>query len=103
MFALVVELHVKPGLREQFLAAIGENSAASVRDEEGCLRFDVVQDDADPDHFFLYEVYADDAAFQAHRAAAHFHRWRAAAAVCLREGDGQRNVSCRTVFPRDYR
>ena len=103
MFALVVELHVKPTMRERFLEAIGENSAASVRDEPGCLRFDVVQDDADPDHFFLYEIYADDAAFQAHRQAPHFAKWRQAAAVCLREGDGQHNVACRTVFPQDYR
>jgi autoinducer 2-degrading protein len=100
MFTLVVDLNVKPGMRDRFLAAIEANATASLRDEPGCVRFDVVQDNDDPDHFFLYEVYEDEAAFRAHRAAPHFPRWRAAAAVCLREDGGQTNTYCTTVFPR---
>ena len=100
MFTLVVDLNVKPGMRERFVAAIEENAAASLRDEPGCLRFDVVQDNDDPDHFLLYEIYEDEAAFHAHRAAPHFPRWREAAAVCLREGDGQTNTYCTPVLPR---
>jgi (4S)-4-hydroxy-5-phosphonooxypentane-2,3-dione isomerase len=98
VFALVVELNVKPDKRRQFLQAIETNATASVRDEPGCLRFDVVQDRDDSDHFVLYELYNDDAAFEAHRSAPHFSAWRAAAATCLRPGDGQRNVSCNVVF-----
>jgi (4S)-4-hydroxy-5-phosphonooxypentane-2,3-dione isomerase len=98
VFALVVELYVRPDKRQQFLRAIEANATASVRDEPGCFRFDVVQDRDDPDHFFLYEVYTDEAAFEAHRSAPHFPVWRAAAATCLRADDGQRNVSCNVVF-----
>jgi (4S)-4-hydroxy-5-phosphonooxypentane-2,3-dione isomerase len=87
-------------MRSRFLEAIQENAAASLRDEPGCVRFDVVQDNDDANHFMLYEVYADAAAFEAHRAAPHFPRWREAAAVCLREVDGQKNTYCTTVFPR---
>jgi autoinducer 2-degrading protein len=76
MFALVVPLKVKPEMREKFLAAAQDDSICSVRDEPGCLRFDVLEDEADPNHFLLYEIYRDDAAFQAHREAPHFARWR---------------------------
>jgi autoinducer 2-degrading protein len=76
MLGLVVSLRVKPEQRERFLAGIKENAASSVRDEPGCLRFDVLEDEADPNHFLLYEIYRDDAAFQAHREAPHFARWR---------------------------
>lgn len=90
-YVLHVELRARPERREQFLAAIRENATASVRDEPGCSRFDVVQDLADPDHFYLYEVYRDEAAFGEHRSAPHFRRWREAAAECL-VPDGQTNT-----------
>ena len=38
------------------LTAITENAAASVRDEAGCLRFDVMEDAQRPTHYF-YEIY----------------------------------------------
>jgi len=91
MLALIVELHVRPEMREEFLQAVTENSAASIRDELGCLRFDHVVDAEDPLHFFFYELYADEEAWAAHRRAPHFARWRAAANRCVTEG-GQRNV-----------
>jgi len=56
----------------------------------------VLADVADPHHFVLHEVYADEAAVQAHRAAPHFRRWRAAADLCLQEGS-QVNTLCTPV------
>ena len=56
MYALVVPLKVKPEMREKFLAAALEDSTCSLRDEPGCLRFDVLQDNSDPNKFFFYEV-----------------------------------------------
>ncbi len=79
MFSLMVEVRVRPERREEFLAAISANAEASVRDEPGCLRFDVCSVAADPDRFVFYELYADADAFAAHRAAAHFQAWRQAA------------------------
>ena len=103
MFVLVVSLKVKPERREDFLKAAQEDSRGSSNDEPNCLRFDVVEDNAVPNHFYFYEVYVDEAAFEAHRNSPHFPRWREAASVCLRTGDGQRNVFARTVYPEDYR
>lgn len=76
MFSLVVQLEIRPEGREEFLAAMAANAEASVRDEPGCLRFDVCAVEGDPHRFVLYELYADDGAFEAHRAAPHFAVWR---------------------------
>jgi (4S)-4-hydroxy-5-phosphonooxypentane-2,3-dione isomerase len=101
MKALVVSLNVKPDMREQFLAAAQDDSTCSVRDEPGCLRFDVLQDVNDENRYYFYEVYRDDAAFAAHATMPHFARWRQAAAECL-NGDVQR-TDATTLFPSDYR
>jgi quinol monooxygenase YgiN len=79
MLALVVSLQVKPGHRDAFLAAITENAKRSVTDEPGCRYFDVTVDTTDDHHFVFYELYADQAALDAHRAAPHFAVWRRAA------------------------
>lgn len=87
MFAVIVSLQVRPEKREEFLQAIRINSEASLRDEPGCLRFDVLSDTESPDHFVLYEVYRDEHAFRVeHRNAAHYAEWRKAADRCLSEG-----------------
>lgn len=52
--------------------AMQVNAAASVRDEPGCLTFDVMRDRSDVDLVWLYEVYVDEAAFEAHTQTAHF-------------------------------
>ena len=80
MLALVVSLQVKPGHRDAFLAAITEQAERSFTDEPGCLFFDVTVDTTDDHRFVFYELYADQAAIEAHRAAPHFAVWRAAAA-----------------------
>ena len=79
MFSLVVQMEVRPGRREEFLAGMAANAAASVRDEPGCLRFDVCSDEADENRFLLYELYTDAEAFAAHKASPHFAQWRAIA------------------------
>ena len=43
MFSLWVTLEITPEGREEFLEAIAINARASVRDEEGCYRFDVIE------------------------------------------------------------
>ncbi len=76
MFSLMVQMEVRPDRREEFLAGMAANAEASVRDEPGCLRFDVCSVDGDENRFLLYELYADAEAFAAHKASPHFARWR---------------------------
>ena len=79
MFSLVVQMEVRPGRREEFLAGMAANAEASVRHEPGCVRFDVCSVEADQNRFVLYELYVDADAFAAHKASSHFAAWRAIA------------------------
>ena len=79
MFSLVVQMEVRPGRREEFLAGMAANAEASVRDEPGCLRFDVCAVGGDENRFLLYELYTDADAFAAHKASPHVAQWRAIA------------------------
>ena len=76
MFSLVVQMQVRPDRREEFLAGMAANAEASVRNEPGCLRFDISAAAADGNRFFLYELYTDAEAFEAHKASPHFAQWR---------------------------
>ncbi len=79
MFSLVVQMEVRSGRREEFLAGMAANAESSVRDEPGCLRFDVCSVEGDENRFLLYELYTDADAFAAHKTAPHFAQWRAIA------------------------
>jgi (4S)-4-hydroxy-5-phosphonooxypentane-2,3-dione isomerase len=79
MFSLMVQMEVRPGRRAEFLAGMAANAESSVRDEPGCLRFDVCAVGSDENRFVLYELYTDAAAFEAHKASPHFARWRTVA------------------------
>ena len=85
MFSLIVHLQIDPTGRDEFLDAIRTNAEASVRDEPGCLRFDVCSVADDPNRFVLYELYADLAAFADHKAAPHFADWRTVASRVVLE------------------
>jgi quinol monooxygenase YgiN len=83
MIALFVTLEVRPALRENLLAAITAQAAASLEREPGCRRFDVCVDTADPNRLLLYEVYEDEGALDAHGGTPHFALWQAAADECV--------------------
>jgi (4S)-4-hydroxy-5-phosphonooxypentane-2,3-dione isomerase len=74
MFVNAVDLDIMPAERENFLAAVKENGAAAAN-EPGCRRFDILNLASDPNHFFLYEVYDNEAAFKAHRETEHFKKY----------------------------
>jgi autoinducer 2-degrading protein len=77
MQALIVEFRIHPPFIEAFEKAIVENARASREEEAGCRQFDVCRDPADPSIFFLYELYDDEAAIQAHLQSPHFLRMNA--------------------------
>src|SRR6266516_1758779 len=98
MYALVVSLKVKPEHRDRFLATIEDDAICSERDEPGCLRFNVLQEEADQNSFCLYEIYRDKDAFAAHRETPHLKRFSAAVAEAL---DGPTQVTLtNTIFTR---
>ena len=96
MIAMWVKVKVKADRKADFLKAIEVDALGSEGDEPGCARFNVLQDQSDPNTYYFYEVYRDEAALEAHRAAPHYAVWRAAADTL--DGPTQA-VRCSTVFP----
>jgi quinol monooxygenase YgiN len=74
-YAITVAFELVPGAAEAFLAAIRENAERSVAVEPRCRRFDVLTPIGEGPAIFLYEIYADRAAFEDHLASAHFRRF----------------------------
>ena len=98
MHILHVHLKVKPERIDEFIAASVENAQNSVR-EAGCVRFDIVQDTADPSHFEFIEVYRDQAAHASHRDSEHYKTWAGLAEEMMAE-PRSRNLY-RNIYPPD--
>ena len=81
-YVLQVEIRIKPENVGGFMAKALENAAAA-RKEPGCRTFDVLVDPADKTKVMLYEVYADEKAFEAHQATPHFKKYLAEAVPLL--------------------
>lgn len=77
MFVVCVEFETHPDQADGFADLVGRNAALSLALEPGCHRFDVCRDRAAPHRFFLYELYDDLPAFEAHKGMAHFREFDA--------------------------
>ena len=84
MLVVHVQVQVKPECVEAFKAATLANARASVQ-EPGIARFDVLQQQDDPTRFTLIEAYRTDDAPAAHKATAHYARWRDAVEPMMTE------------------
>ena len=98
MAMLVVHVHarVRPERVAEFLDATEVNANASLG-EPGVARFDVIQDQADPAHVVLVEVYRDDDAAAAHKQTPHYAAWRDAVADMMAEPRASTRFAA--VFP----
>ena len=96
MLAVHVHARVRPERVAEFLAATQVNAHASLA-EPGVLRFDVIQDQADPAHVVLVEVYRDDEATAAHKLTPHYATWRDTVAEMMAEPRASTKFS--VVFP----
>lgn len=75
-FVVIAQYRVRAGDEERVADALGE-MVEPTRAEPGNLDYQVFRDPNDPSLFVLFERYADEAAFDAHRATAHFSTWLA--------------------------
>jgi autoinducer 2-degrading protein len=76
LLVMAVDYDVVPGQIDAFLAALKENGAASVK-EPGCRELNVTVSQKDPNHVFIFEVYDNAAAVEAHLATDHFKKYKA--------------------------
>ena len=72
MFIVAVEFKIKEEHVDAFRERVLQQAADSLENEAACHQFDVCVDPEFPSTFFLYEVYDDAAAFDAHRKMDYF-------------------------------
>ena len=75
MKASLATIRVKEEHLEEFLVGMRAHAQASLA-EPGCVRFDVMQDAEEPTLVYLWEVFRDEAANEAHTASDHSAQWR---------------------------
>jgi quinol monooxygenase YgiN len=74
MLVVIARYRALPGRGDEVAELLAPHIAAT-RAEPGCEGFLVNRSVEDGDRFVLYEQYADEAAFQAHRESPHFERY----------------------------
>jgi autoinducer 2-degrading protein len=66
MYSVLAHITIYPHQVEEFITLVRQYALEYLRDEPGTLRYDVIQDENDPTHFYFHETYADQAAFHTH-------------------------------------
>jgi autoinducer 2-degrading protein len=84
MLIVHVNIRVKLEFVGAFKEATLENARASRR-EAGIARFDLIQDAEHSDRFVLIEIYRTTEAPAAHKATAHYAKWRDTVAEMMAE------------------
>lgn len=71
-YLVVAEFQVKQGSFDKFIAEALKVAAASLRDEPGCQRYDVLTLQGGEQRGMVYEVFHDKADHEAHKQTPHF-------------------------------
>ena len=98
MIVTCVHIKVKPENIVDFKNASIANHNASIQ-EQGNLRFDILQDFNDPALFMLYEAYESEEAAAAHKNTVHYATWRDTVAPWM--ADPRKGVKYIIVSPSD--
>ena len=96
MHIVHVHVHVKPEFVEAFKEATRANATKSVQ-EEGNVRFDVLQQTEDPTKFVLVEIYRTADVSAAHKETAHYKLWRDAVMKMMAEP--RQGIRYTNIFP----
>ncbi|MBV8337589.1 MAG: antibiotic biosynthesis monooxygenase [Alphaproteobacteria bacterium] len=69
--ALIAEFGVRPERREAFIALMKDHAKLSLETEPGCEQFDTLTQEGSETSVFLYELYHDQRALEAHMNSPH--------------------------------
>lgn len=75
MYTAFITFKLRSEHRRAFIDACGENARKSIH-EPGCYQFDLLESPTDPNLFFLFEIYDNEASFKKHIQTPHFFLWR---------------------------
>ena len=76
VLTVVAKIRAAKGKGDVLAALLKEQAAAVRAAEPGCLVYRAHRSTKDPEAFYFYEQYRDDAAFDVHRKGAHLARFR---------------------------
>lgn len=85
MIAVCVTFDIKPKDMSAFLPLMHAQAKNSLEAEPECYQFDVCTQGENQNRVFLYEIYKDRAAFDAHLASDHFKTFDTAVASMIAE------------------
>ncbi|MGO7860164.1 putative quinol monooxygenase [Rhizobium ruizarguesonis] len=71
----IAELEIDPAQMVAYSAAVKEEMEQSVRVEPGVLALYAVAIKGQPNHLRFFEMYTDEAAYEAHRDSPHFRKY----------------------------
>lgn len=71
----IAQLEIDPARLESYTAAVKEEIETSIRVEPGVLAIYAVAERDSPFKLRFFEMYADEAAYNAHIASAHFRKY----------------------------
>ena len=77
VLTVVATLRAAKGKDDALAALLAEQAAVVLKEEPGCVVYRAHRSTSDPALFLFYEMYRDDAAFEAHRKAPHLATYRA--------------------------
>lgn len=69
---ILARIPAQPGKRDEVVEALKRAAAASEQNEPGCLAYTIHEDAKDPDVVWMYELYTDQDALDAHPKSDHY-------------------------------
>ena len=88
--AIIATIEIVPGRRDEFLPLLRAHRARCLKDEPGTVQFDVLLPHEGDTRVVIYEVYRDEAAFDAHLNAPSLAQLRKEAAGMMANVSGTR-------------
>ena len=91
-------VNVKPEHRKSFLAASIFEAQNVVSEDPEVFQFQIMVDEANPNRFYFYEVFRDEAAVQDHWDSDTFKTWLGTVETML-DGEIETVARMRSLFP----
>ena len=91
--------HTVPTTPRAICRQVMETDCLESRKEEGCTRFDVLRDKANPSIFYFYETYVNADAAALHKTLPHYKLWADFKAANPSIGPTQSVIKAGSLFP----
>ena len=98
MHAGFFAINVKPEHREEFFEASVTEAKEVISKELGVFQFQIMVDESNPNLFYFFEVFRDEAAAEAHWETKVFKTWWSTVEPML-DGEVETLGMMRTIFP----